>query len=703
MADDLLFGGYRGPGGFMPPATTLTEQVTNAAGSDLLAGEVVRLNGNATVTRAQADIPANVAGLVGVMQAATALGALGPVISSGRGFVLLEAALAPVAGDALWVSATVAGRATNVAPALAVYLGVIKDASGYGATGGVIADLAPNYALSTAFNTLHAAYNAGVVAADQEMIVTDAHGGGIVINATTPPPLYTGVTAFEIDVIGGSFNFYRVGGFDVSSMRTITAPVALSTWNANAFLASTLTLTVGGVAPTSLFCTIFEAPTITQTAGVAYVIPTAATVYIAGPPVAGAGGGGTPTLTATSALIVAGNTRVTSGALFVSGYGGVAAAAAIFFGAAATDYIYRDGATGAIALRATGADFTFTSGGAYGGAAMSIGIAHTSQTALKILATRSNIPSAAGFVWNGIDIVACTVGFTGNTGIATATGVNLVSVAAPTYNGNLAGLVIANAATVYISGPPIAGVNTTITNTAALIVGSGNVGIGRHNPGAGWATAFQIVAEVYSVTGYAAVLSKSTHTTTGAFFVQGNNSGAEFYIGTYGSANVGVSFGVAQANRSVLFSYQTAGLSVGTSNATTFILGTNGIARLTFGATGTAQFAAGQAVFSKQVLIGASPYTVDSVATVTDYCLEVQSNGGAITVNLPALTGGTQLNGRIIIIKDSGYNAAVSNITLVRGNAADKINNVAASYTINVSGTCLWLKANTTNNDWEIV
>ena len=39
-----------------------------------------------------------------------------------------------------------------------------------------------------------------------------------------------------------------------------------------------------------------------------------------------------------------------------------------------------------------------------------------------------------------------------------------------------------NAATMYIAGPPAAGSNVTITNPAALVVGSGNVGIGTTSP-----------------------------------------------------------------------------------------------------------------------------------------------------------------------------------------------------------------------------
>lgn len=98
----------------------------------------------------------------------------------------------------------------------------------------------------------------------------------------------------------------------------------------------------------------------------------------------------------------------------------------------------------------------------------------------------------------------------------------------------------------------------------------------------------------------------------------------------------------------------------------------------------------------------AGPYNVLS----TDDLLHVRYTAtGAITLNLPALTGGTVLNGRRIRVKDSGYNAAANNITLAVGNAADKIENGAAgvSYVITVSGSCIWLVANTTTNNWEIV
>ena len=56
-----------------------------------------------------------------------------------------------------------------------------------------------------------------------------------------------------------------------------------------------------------------------------------------------------------------------------------------------------------------------------------------------------------------------------------------VRIQAPTYS-FVGASTITNAATLDISGPPVAGTNATITNPAALIVESGNVGIGTQAP-----------------------------------------------------------------------------------------------------------------------------------------------------------------------------------------------------------------------------
>jgi len=93
----------------------------------------------------------------------------------------------------------------------------------------------------------------------------------------------------------------------------------------------------------------------------------------------------------------------------------------------------------------------------------------------------------------------------------------------------------------------------------------------------------------------------------------------------------------------------------------------------------------------------AGPYTVLS----TDYYLEIQYTATAtISINLPAIS--TVGNARIVVSVDSGYNAAVHNITLVRS-GADKINNVSGNYIQNVSGSAIKLKSNLTTGNWEIV
>lgn len=138
----------------------------------------------------------------------------------------------------------------------------------------------------SASSTLSAAYNTGTVAADQTITPTNAHGGGVLINATTPGPGFTGVTAFEIDVIGGSVNFYTRGGFDVASSFSVPA-AAGAAWDAVAFKASTITLTGGPTTVTALATLSIEAGVVSSAA--ANTATTAATVAIAGPPtVAGA-------------------------------------------------------------------------------------------------------------------------------------------------------------------------------------------------------------------------------------------------------------------------------------------------------------------------------------------------------------------------------------------------------------------------------
>ena len=111
---------------------------------------------------------------------------------------------------------------------------------------------------------------------------------------------------------------------------------------------------------------------------------------------------------------------------------------------------------------------------------------------------------------------------------------------------------------------------------------------------------------------------------------------------------------------------------------------------------GNTKFGGGQNVKGTDVNV-AGPYAILD----TDYVLEVRRTATApISLNLPLIA--SVGNGRVVISKDSGYNAALNNITLVR-NGADTIENVAANYVQLVSGSAIWLKANATTNNWEII
>ena len=93
----------------------------------------------------------------------------------------------------------------------------------------------------------------------------------------------------------------------------------------------------------------------------------------------------------------------------------------------------------------------------------------------------------------------------------------------------------------------------------------------------------------------------------------------------------------------------------------------------------------------------AGPYVVQP----TDYQLQVRYTAtGIISINLPAIVrvGG----GRVVMVSDSGYNAGTNNITIVPS-GADKVNNVAGNYVINVTASSITLISNANSLNWQIV
>lgn len=92
-------------------------------------------------------------------------------------------------------------------------------------------------------------------------------------------------------------------------------------------------------------------------------------------------------------------------------------------------------------------------------------------------------------------------------------------------------------------------------------------------------------------------------------------------------------------------------------------------------------------------VVSASTYNL----LVGDYILLVAySTTGVCTVTLPTAQA---LDGRVICVKDSGYNSGTYNITIATG-GAETINN-GSDYTIDVNGGSVWLTSDGT--DWHIL
>ena len=113
------------------------------------------------------------------------------------------------------------------------------------------------------------------------------------------------------------------------------------------------------------------------------------------------------------------------------------------------------------------------------------------------------------------------------------------------------------------------------------------------------------------------------------------------------------------------------------------------------GIDGNTKFGGGIEVHGTDVNV-VGPYII----LATDYYLHVRRTAtAAISLNLPSIA--VVGDGFVIMAKDSGYNAAVNNITWVR-NGADTIENVAGSFLQNVTGSLITFVANATTNNWEL-
>lgn len=119
--------------GRMSLPNQVIDQLINAAGGALVDGNLVRINGNRTCAKADASSAATLQGFCGAVASSGSIAVGGPasVVFAGVTRVRCETGLTPVAGQTLWVSATTPGVATNVQPAIAFEVGIIRDATGY--------------------------------------------------------------------------------------------------------------------------------------------------------------------------------------------------------------------------------------------------------------------------------------------------------------------------------------------------------------------------------------------------------------------------------------------------------------------------------------------------------------------------------------------------------------------------------------------
>lgn len=249
-------------------------------------GAIVRTGATGQCLLAQADTLAHVANLLGTRLAdvlTTASGQIGAFDEPGQ---LIRMDAAPAVGAVVYVSAATPGVGTTTKPAIAVPVGTCYEATNVaGVDYAAVTPIVPGSTPGTlSGGTLASSYLAGASAADQTISLADANGGGVVVDASGGG--FTGTNALSVlGADGGHIYFPRVGGASLLLDRTLTVPVAGSTWNGLYVQASTLTLAAGGTAPSALSLCYIDAPTISG----AYVIPVASTLTIAGPPIAAGG------------------------------------------------------------------------------------------------------------------------------------------------------------------------------------------------------------------------------------------------------------------------------------------------------------------------------------------------------------------------------------------------------------------------------
>ena len=537
-----------------------------------------------------------------------------------------------------------------------------------------------NNASSTS-GTLAASYAAGAGASDQTMSLLDAKGGGVIVDGTSGS--FTGANSFQVKApSSGQVNFPRAGGLSVIS-STSTAAAAGASWNEVSLDASALTLTGAPTTITSLSMARIGQATIN---GAGNTVRDSYDLFIDAGPI------GSATLSRRWSLGLGGNVQFNAGQAI---YEHAVSSMASPYSVADSDHVLdvmSGGGTITVVLPSLAGGAT---GNVPNGRVIVVKDAGYDASTNNITVQRGDsgdkidnvsgsyvISTSATCVWLVADVVNKNWEIVGSYSAASA--------AASTLAANYAAGAGASDQTMTLlnskgGGIIVDGTSGSFTGTNSFQVAapsSGQVNFPR-------AGGLSVISST-SVAASAGASWNEVSLDASALTL----TGAPTTITSLSMVRIGQAT-VNGAGNTVRDSYDLF-IDAGPIGSATLSR------RWSLGLGGNVQFNAGQAVYTSAVAAAASPYAITS----SDYLLNVMSDSGAITVVLPSLAGGATgdvPNGRVIVVKDAGYDATTNNITIQRGDAGDKIENVAGSYVINTSAACVWLVADVVNKNWEIV
>lgn len=251
---------------------------------------------------------------------------------------------------------------------------------------------------------------------------------------------------------------------------------------------------------------------------------------------------------------------------------------------------------------------------------------------------------------------------------------------APTYAG-VGAMTITNAATLSISGPPVAGTNVTITNTAAFVVESGRSGFGTSTPGAtiqvnGAASGIAAIFRAHATTpGNTTEWQTSDGTVVGQF-----NSDGLFIASTANTSGFEARY-LAERNTSI----DSGGLHTYSAGKVTFSDGAT--SHVNTRDTNIARSTGGGILLSS-TLTTAVVVTAKGAASHTANLFEGQDSAAAIQVSIGATGIIASRMASVTLAAAATTLAATRNVVKVTGDAGG---NTIATITGGVSGALLTL------------